>query len=108
MLDSENHWLSVLISLFAVIFSSVMVADIMPCDVSEYDELEAQEEDEKTGWKLVRGDVFRHPTNSVLLCVYAGTSVRCFGTILVTMVFAALGFLSPSNQGELMTALLSL
>lgn len=69
MLDSENHLLSVLISWFAVILPSVMVADIMPCDVSEYEELEAQEEDEKSGWKLARGDVFRPPQTQIC-CVF--------------------------------------
>ncbi|KAE8731664.1 Transmembrane 9 superfamily member 9 [Hibiscus syriacus] len=39
---------------------------------TRYNELEAQEEaQEETGWKLVHGDVFRPPSNSDLLCVYA-------------------------------------
>ncbi|KAG5243735.1 transmembrane superfamily member [Salix suchowensis] len=74
-----------------------------------YNQLETQEEaQEETGWKLVHGDVFRPPTNSDLLCVYVGTGVQFFGMILVTMIFAALGFLSPSNRGGLMTAMLFL
>ncbi|KAJ1413108.1 Nonaspanin [Sesbania bispinosa] len=76
---------------------------------SIYNELETQEEaQEETGWKLVHGDVFRPPNNSDLLCVYVGTGVQFFGMILVTMTFAILGFLSPSNRGGLMTAMLLL
>ena len=78
-------------------------------DISKYNQLETQEEaQEETGWKLVHGDVFRPPSNSDLLCVYVGTGVQFFGMILVTMMFAALGFLSPSNRGGLMTAMLLL
>ncbi|KAM2376580.1 hypothetical protein ACFX1X_043303 [Malus domestica] len=78
-------------------------------DISKYNELETQEEaQEETGWKVVHGDVFRPPNNSELLCVYVGTGVQLFGMILVTMIFAVLGFLSPSNRGGLMTTMLLL
>ncbi|GFZ08102.1 transmembrane nine 7 [Actinidia rufa] len=62
----------------------------------------------KTGWKLLHGDVFRAPINSGLLCVYIGTGVQVFAMTLVTMIFAVLGFLSPSNRGGLMTAMVLL
>ncbi|RWW18406.1 hypothetical protein BHE74_00025292 [Ensete ventricosum] len=48
------------------------------------------------------------PSNSDLLCVYVGTGIQFFGMLLVTMIFAVLGFLSPSNRGGLMTAMLLL
>ncbi|XP_073296609.1 transmembrane 9 superfamily member 9-like [Primulina huaijiensis] len=113
MADDQIHWFSIVNSLMIVLFLSGMVAMIMLRtlyrDISKYNQLETQEESqEETGWKLVHGDVFRPPTNSDLLCVHVGTGVQCFGMILVTMVFAALGFLSPSNRGGLMTALLFL
>ncbi|CAO2815962.1 unnamed protein product [Amaranthus hypochondriacus] len=113
MSDDQIHWFSIVNSLMIVLFLSGMVAMIMLRtlyrDISKYNELETQEEaQEETGWKLVHGDVFRPPVNSDLLCVYAGTGVQCFGMMLVTMMFAVLGFLSPSNRGGLMTAMLFL
>ncbi|KAJ6994081.1 transmembrane 9 superfamily member 10-like [Populus alba x Populus x berolinensis] len=113
MADDQIHWFSVVNSLMIVLFLSGMVAMIMLRtlyrDISKYNQLQTQEEaQEETGWKLVHGDVFRPPTNSDLLCVYVGTGVQFFGMILVTMIFAALGFLSPSNRGGLMTAMLFL
>ncbi|XP_077222413.1 transmembrane 9 superfamily member 8-like [Tasmannia lanceolata] len=113
MSDDQIHWFSIVNSLMIVLFLSGMVAMIMLRtlyrDISKYNQLETQEEaQEETGWKLVHGDVFRQPANSDLLCVYAGTGVQFFGMILVTMIFAALGFLSPSNRGGLMTAMLLL
>ncbi|RVW51946.1 Transmembrane 9 superfamily member 10 [Vitis vinifera] len=78
-------------------------------DIANYNQLETQDEaQEETGWKLVHGDAFRAPVNSGLLCVYVGTGVQIFGMTLVTMIFALLGFLSPSNRGGLMTAMVLL
>uniref|UniRef100_A0A7C9A613 Transmembrane 9 superfamily member n=1 Tax=Opuntia streptacantha TaxID=393608 RepID=A0A7C9A613_OPUST len=113
MSDDQIHWFSIVNSLMIVLFLSGMVAMIMLRtlyrDISKYNELETMEEaQEETGWKLVHGDVFRPPTKSDLLCVYAGTGVQCFGMVVVTMMFAVLGFLSPSNRGGLMTAMLFL
>ncbi|GMH13401.1 hypothetical protein Nepgr_015242 [Nepenthes gracilis] len=113
MSDDQIHWFSIVNSLMIVLFLSGMVAMIMLRtlyrDISRYNELETQEEaQEETGWKLVHGDVFRRPSNSDLLCVHVGTGVQCFGMMLVTMMFAVLGFLSPSNRGGLMTAMLFL
>ncbi|KAI5673116.1 hypothetical protein M9H77_13480 [Catharanthus roseus] len=113
MNDDQIHWFSIVNSLMIVLFLSGMVAMIMLRtlyrDISKYNELETQEEaQEETGWKLVHADVFRPPYNSDLLCVYAGTGVQFFGMILVTMIFAVLGFLSPSNRGGLMSAMLLL
>ncbi|KAL2236111.1 transmembrane 9 superfamily member 8 [Sesamum indicum] len=113
MADDQIHWFSIVNSLMIVLFLSGMVAMIMLRtlyrDISKYNELETQEEaQEETGWKLVHADVFRPPTNSDLLCVYAGTGVQFLCMMLVTMIFAVLGFLSPSNRGGLMTAMLLL
>ncbi|XP_022134964.1 transmembrane 9 superfamily member 8-like [Momordica charantia] len=113
MADDQIHWFSIVNSLMIVLFLSGMVAMIMLRtlyrDISKYNQLETQEEaQEETGWKLVHGDVFRAPLQSDLLCVYVGTGVQFFGMSLVTIIFAALGFLSPSNRGGLMTAMLLL
>merc|ERR1719187_1331099 len=63
---------------------------------------------EETGWKLVHGDVFRKPVNPSLFAAMVGTGVQVFAMSLLTLVFAALGFLSPANRGALMTTLLLL
>ncbi|KAL1557397.1 Transmembrane 9 superfamily member 8 [Salvia divinorum] len=113
MADDQIHWFSIVNSLMIVLFLSGMVAMIMLRtlyrDISRYNELETHEEaQEETGWKLVHADVFRAPSNSNLLCVYVGTGVQFLGMVVVTMIFAVLGFLSPSNRGGLMTAMLLL
>jgi len=56
----------------------------------------------------VHGDVFRTPVRAGLLVVYLGTGVQVLGMAVITMAFAVFGFLSPSNRGGLMSALLVL
>ncbi|KAI5054770.1 hypothetical protein GOP47_0029915 [Adiantum capillus-veneris] len=113
MSDDQIHWFSIINSLMIVLFLSGMVAMIMMRtlyqDIARYNQLETQEEaQEETGWKLVHADVFRPPSHSGLLCVYVGTGVQFLGMTIITMIFAVFGFLSPSNRGGLMTAMLLL
>ena len=111
--DEQIHWFSIVNSLMIVLFLSGMVAMIMMRtlhrDFNRYNAIEASDEmEEETGWKLVHGDVFRPPPLAGLLSVYVGTGVQVLGMATATMAFAVLGFLSPSNRGGLMSALLLL
>eukprot|EP00775_Hariotina_reticulata_P002526 gene2526-2828_t len=107
----QCRMVSIINSVMIVLFLTCMVAMIMIRtlyrDISKYNQLESQEEAaEETGWKLVHGDVFRAPEASSMLSSYVGVGVQLLGMLVVTMVFALLGFLSPSNRGGLMTAML--
>lgn len=109
--DKEVHWFSVINSLMIVLFLTGMVALIMirilRKDISRYNDLEtAEEAAEETGWKLVHGDVFRPPVLSSWLAVAVGTGTQLLSMTIVTILFAALGFLSPANRGGLTTAAL--
>jgi len=60
MMDDQIHWFSIINSLMIVLFLSGMVAMIMMRtlhrDISNYNQLETAEEvQDETGWKLVRG-----------------------------------------------------
>jgi hypothetical protein len=62
MTDGQIHWFSIINSVMIVLFLSGMVAMIMARtlhrDISKYNQLDAAEEgQEETGWKLVRGGV---------------------------------------------------
>jgi transmembrane 9 superfamily protein 2/4 len=115
--DDEVHWFSIINALLIVLFLSGMVAMILTRslhrDITRYNRIpteeERAEEREESGWKLVHADVFRPPTNSpMLFCVFVGTGVQILAMSIVTLVFAAIGFLSPANRGSLMIALLLL
>ena len=113
MTDEQVHWFSIVNSLMIVLFLSSLVAVIMTKilkrDINRYREQESTEEVvEETGWKLVHGDVFRPPDYSMLLAVSVGAGAQTFVMVVITIIFAVLGFLSPSNRGALMKTMVIL
>jgi len=113
MEGGEIHWLSILNSVMIVLFLSGLVALILlrtlHRDIVKYNELATTEEiAEETGWKLVHGDVFRKPSFSKLLVACVGCGVQLLGMAMVTLIFAALGFLSPAHRGGLLQSTLLL
>jgi len=110
------HWLSILNSLLVISFLAAIVFVILlrtvRRDLTRYEEMDkeaqAQLNEELSGWKLVVGDVFREPTFSKLLCVMVGDGVQITGMAVVTIVFSALGFMSPASRGMLLTGMIIL
>jgi len=106
--DPKIHWFSLINSFVIVIFLTFMVAMILiralHKDISRYNSTESQEEgQEEWGWKLVHGDVFRTPSNYMLLSVLVGNGAQMLAMTAITLVLALFGFLSPASRGSLMT-----
>ena len=111
------HWFSIVNSVLIVIFLAFMVAMILVRtlnkDINKYNKVltdeEKADEREESGWKLVHADVFRPPTeHAMMYCVMFGSGVQIIVSAFFLILFAALGFLSPSNRGSLMIAMLFL
>ncbi|KAK9673297.1 hypothetical protein RND81_12G158600 [Saponaria officinalis] len=113
MEGSKVHWFSILNSLMVITFLAGIVFVIflrtVRRDLTRYEELDkeaqAQMVEELSGWKLVVGDVFRAPSHPMLLCVMVGDGVQLLGMGVVTIMFAALGFMSPASRGALLTGM---
>jgi transmembrane 9 superfamily protein 2/4 len=119
LVPAKVHWYSITNSILVVLFLSLLVISILVRnlrrDIAAYNALAALADEEKdtdtdeTGWKLVHADVFRPPQNyPMLFCVFMGSGVQLCLTILVAIIFAAVGFLSPARRGSLMNAFLVL
>ncbi len=116
MEGARVHWFSILNSLMVIFFLAGIVFVIflrtVRRDLTRYEELDkeaqAQMNEELSGWKLVVGDVFREPSCPKLLCVMIGDGVQITGMAVVTIVFAAFGFLSPASRGMLLTGMIIL
>lgn len=124
--DPKIHWFSLVNSAIIVVFLCAMVVAILmralKKDIARYNRLEpfnlddlsgagAEAEDgvqEDSGWKLVHGDVFRTPKHPLLLSVFLGSGSQLFFMTGSTIIFALLGFLSPSNRGSLGTVMILL
>lgn len=116
-IPAKVHWLSILNALVIVMVLSAMISVVLirnlRRDFSRYNKLatdeEKAEELEEFGWKLVHADVFRPPTFSpLLLSVACGTGAQLLAMTFLTIIFSAMGFLSPANRGALIMAQLFL
>eukprot|EP00928_Gymnodinium_smaydae_P001105 TRINITY_DN10402_c0_g2_i1.p1 TRINITY_DN10402_c0_g2~~TRINITY_DN10402_c0_g2_i1.p1 ORF type:complete len:619 (+),score=137.73 TRINITY_DN10402_c0_g2_i1:60-1916(+) len=109
----QVHWFGILNSMLVVVFLSGMVALIMLRtlyrDIAKYNEIATEEEaKEETGWKLVHGDVFRAPEYCNIFCATVGTGVQLINMVVVVLIFALLGFLSPAHRGALLQSMMLL
>ncbi|KAJ7548250.1 hypothetical protein O6H91_07G004500 [Diphasiastrum complanatum] len=116
MEGARVHWFSILNSLMVIAFLAGIVFVIflrtVRRDLTKYEELDkeaqAQMNEELSGWKLVVGDVFRAPPHSQLLCIMVGDGVQITGMAVVSILFAAFGFMSPASRGMLLTGMVLL
>ena len=117
--DDDIHWFSIINSLMIVLFLTGMIAMILVRnlyrDIARYNSEEAaqasEEAAEETGWKLVHGDVFRPPAGffgPMFLSVFVGSGMQLLAMCVAALLFAVLGFLSPANQGSLLTGFIVL
>ncbi|KAI0256246.1 Nonaspanin TM9SF [Lactifluus subvellereus] len=109
--DPRIHWFSLINSLVIVVFLCAMVSMIVyrsiSRDISRYNAIDLSEDvQEDWGWKLVHGEVFRTPNNPLILSALVGNGAQLCSMVGVTLVFALLGFLSPSNRGSLATVMM--
>jgi len=115
-IPNKVHWLSISNSLVIVFVLTSMIAAILVRNLRrDYDRYarvatdeEKSEDQEEFGWKLVHADIFRPPSNPMILSVCVGSGVQLLFMSLLTLTFAMMGFLSPARRGSLIMALLVL
>ncbi|KOS22842.1 Transmembrane 9 superfamily member 1 [Escovopsis weberi] len=118
--DPKIHWFwlidtAIIVVILVLTVMSVLVRTLKK-DIARYNRLDQISLDdlsgtsaledgvqEDSGWKLVHGDVFRSPSRPLLLSILLGNGAQLFVMTACTIVFALLGFLSPSNRGSLGT-----
>lgn len=111
--QSSVHWFSIVNSLIVVLFLSGMIGVILVRtlhrDISRYNNTDENDEtQEEFGWKLIHGDVFRPPAHPMVFSIIVGNGSQVLAMVIVTLIFACLGFLSPATRGGLMTSLVVL
>ncbi|KAJ3074413.1 hypothetical protein HDU98_011290 [Podochytrium sp. JEL0797] len=110
--EPRIHWFSLINSVVIVLFLSGMVAMILVRalyrDIARYNQIDSMEDpQEDFGWKLVHGDVFRTPVHSIFLSVLVGSGAQMFVMSGMTLIFALMGFLSPSSRGSMSTIMIT-
>ncbi|XP_010037000.2 transmembrane 9 superfamily member 2 [Eucalyptus grandis] len=66
---------------------------------------ESAEDEEKTGWKYIHGDVFRFPKYKSLFAAAVGSGTQLFTLTVFIFILASIGVFYPYNRGMLFTAL---
>ncbi|ORC93777.1 endosomal integral membrane protein [Trypanosoma theileri] len=107
----RGHWMAILNSLALLSFLGILVMIVLARTVRKdlliYGDADLTEDaQEESGWKLVRGDVFRTPPYSLLLTAFISTGSQMLLMALVTVLSAFLGVLHPSQRGNLLTSLI--
>ncbi|KAI9158205.1 Transmembrane 9 superfamily member 1 [Paramyrothecium foliicola] len=123
--DPKIHWFwlidtAIIVVILVLTVMSILVRTLKK-DIQRYNRLDQINLDdlsgaadlddgvqEDSGWKLVHGDVFRSPPRPLLLSILVGNGAQLFVMTGFTIVFALLGFLSPSNRGSLGTIMIVL
>ncbi|KAL7555532.1 hypothetical protein ACA910_006120 [Epithemia clementina (nom. ined.)] len=103
----EIHWLSIVNSFVLVLlltaFLTIILLRILKNDFSRYMELDDDAlEEEESGWKLIHGDVFRFPENSMLFCAAVGAGNHLLITTLFHLTLAVTKVLSTNRRGSLL------
>ena len=106
------HWIEIVSSFVMVLLLTFIVGDIFKRtvlrDISSDNEDSDLNLETDSGWKQLRGDVFRNPAYSSLFSVLVGTGFQIIAMSFCTLVLACVGFLSPDHRGYLLTAILLL
>lgn len=105
--DSNAHHMSVLNSFMIVIFlascTTVILVKALRKDLAVYNEIgiDAGDDEEESGWKMIHGDVFRPPSKSPMgLSVLVGSGLQIAVAILGTLLLSLTKFLTPTMKGQ--------
>ncbi|RNE99790.1 endosomal integral membrane protein [Trypanosoma rangeli] len=107
----RGHLMAILNSLALLTFLGTIVMIILARTVrkdllSYADASLAEENQEESGWKLVRGDVFRAPPGAFLLTALVSTGCQVVFMAGVVVLAAFLGVVHPTQRGNLLTSLI--
>lgn len=105
--DSTAHHMSVLNSVMMVTFLTSCIAIILVKalrkDLALYNDLgvDANEERDESGWKMVHGDVFRPPSTSPMaLGVLVGSGAQIALAVLFTLLLSQTNLINPALKGQ--------
>jgi transmembrane 9 superfamily member 2/4 len=90
----------VIVFVLSAMIAAILVGNLRR-DIIQYNHVASNEEianeSQQNGWKSVRADVICPPSFSpLLLATMCGIGAQLLGTTFFTIVFSALGFMSPA------------
>ncbi|KAJ4968645.1 hypothetical protein NE237_015346 [Protea cynaroides] len=105
----QIHCFSIINSLVIVLLLMGMLAALflqnLNSDLKKYSHGDEEENKEEGGWKLIRGDVFRCPPYTSLLCAVLGSGTQLLSLVFFVFALACMGVLYPYSRGALLSSL---
>jgi len=109
--EHETNWSSLINTILLLLLLGFLVAVILlravKNDFATLRELDGDDLDlddnSNVAWKKLARDVFRQPRRLFVLSVLYGNGCQLLSMITIQMLFALLGFYSPSNRGSFLT-----
>ena len=105
--DSTAHHMSILNSFMIVVFLATCIAIILikalRKDLALYNDfgVDANDEEDESGWKMIHGDVFRPPSTSPMaLGVLVGSGAQIAVAALVTLILSQTNLINPAMKGQ--------
>ena len=91
-------------------FLATILIRVLKNDFTRYAraDLEDQDEEEESGWKLVHGDVFRPPANPLLFASLVGSGVQLLCLVIGLLILAGLRSPPPDSQSDALFLLVCL
>ena len=103
----DFHWVSIVNAFGMILFLALMVAHtvrkIINQDIVNYNEKVDVNPEIDSGWKQLRGEVFRPPRYPGIFSILIGTGIQVILMIFFTLVFACIGYFSPEYRVSLLT-----
>lgn len=110
--EGQVHWISIVNSFGLVLLLTLIVGNLfrraVGSDIRSYNESADFDAEIDSGWKQLKGNVFRSPIYSGLFSIIIGSGVQVISMSVCTLIFACVGFLSPEHRGALLTTILIL
>ena len=112
--DVEIHWLSIINSIVLVLLLTVFLAFILmrvlKNDLTRYLDVDVDDAEvqgdlrDESGWKMVRGDVFRAPDYLLLFTAAVGTGIQLLVILVAVLFLAVVGIFYHSSRGSMYSA----
>ncbi|GET92433.1 transmembrane/endomembrane-like protein [Leishmania tarentolae] len=111
-IQRRGHKIAALYGILLTMLTGVVVAFVMLRTVrkdlavylnEELDEIEVREE---SGWKLVRGDVFRPPRQAAALATAVGAGCQIAATMLSSMFACAIHVVDSTHRGTFLSVVI--
>ena len=109
--DEEIHWLSIINSfvlvLLLTIFMTFILVRVLRNDLSRYldvEDIEQADLKEETGWKMLKGDIFRSPDVLILFSSCLGTGCQLLTISLCILILQMVGTFYHSSRSAMYTA----